>query len=257
MRKKWLLALFPLLAAVALWPLLRQPIGERTYYALEKSGQLAGYVVETTFPAREEAPFPVRILTRVNMMVSLMGQDHSVEIKDDKQVDPVTGELRTHSILSRTGFESKNIHIGLAGDEIRLRIDGGEPRVIHRAADVALDQSPRFWQGLKQDFLKSGLMEKTYRVFDYNTSRVVARRYRNEGRETLHILGEDHEPLNFKAQPPVVVMLAGLQGAGKTTTAAKLAKKKAEIASIREGCAAAISGRRTARSAMFRDRAVP
>ncbi len=43
--------------------------------------------------------------------------------------------------------------------------------------------------------------------------------------ELVRILGEDHEPLNFKAQPPVVVMLAGLQGAGKTTTAAKLAKR--------------------------------
>jgi signal recognition particle subunit SRP54 len=31
-------------------------------------------------------------------------------------------------------------------------------------------------------------------------------------------------PLNLRAQPPVVILLAGLQGAGKTTSAAKLAK---------------------------------
>ena len=43
--------------------------------------------------------------------------------------------------------------------------------------------------------------------------------------ELVRILGEDHAPLDLKAQPPVVVMLAGLQGAGKTTTAAKLAKR--------------------------------
>jgi signal recognition particle subunit SRP54 len=43
--------------------------------------------------------------------------------------------------------------------------------------------------------------------------------------ELVHLLGDDHAPLNFKAQPPVVVLLAGLQGAGKTTTAAKLAKR--------------------------------
>jgi len=42
--------------------------------------------------------------------------------------------------------------------------------------------------------------------------------------ELVSLLGDDHEPLDFKAQPPVVVLLAGLQGAGKTTTAAKLAK---------------------------------
>ncbi|MDJ0701515.1 MAG: signal recognition particle protein [Woeseiaceae bacterium] len=46
--------------------------------------------------------------------------------------------------------------------------------------------------------------------------------------ELVHILGDDHAPLDLKAQPPVVVMLAGLQGAGKTTTAAKLAKRLIE-----------------------------
>lgn len=36
--------------------------------------------------------------------------------------------------------------------------------------------------------------------------------------------GGAREPLNLRAQPPIVVLLAGLQGAGKTTTAAKLAR---------------------------------
>jgi len=36
--------------------------------------------------------------------------------------------------------------------------------------------------------------------------------------------GGGREPLNLRAQPPIVVLLAGLQGAGKTTTAAKLAR---------------------------------
>jgi signal recognition particle subunit SRP54 len=43
--------------------------------------------------------------------------------------------------------------------------------------------------------------------------------------ELVRILGDEHAPINLKAQPPVVVLLAGLQGAGKTTTAAKLAKR--------------------------------
>jgi len=43
--------------------------------------------------------------------------------------------------------------------------------------------------------------------------------------ELVEILGATNEPLDFKAQPPVVLLLAGLQGAGKTTTAAKLAKR--------------------------------
>ena len=43
--------------------------------------------------------------------------------------------------------------------------------------------------------------------------------------ELVHILGDEFTPLNLKAQPPVVIVMAGLQGAGKTTTAAKLAKR--------------------------------
>src|ERR1700691_3722735 len=41
--------------------------------------------------------------------------------------------------------------------------------------------------------------------------------------ELVRLMGEPSAGLNLRAQRPVVVMLAGLQGAGKTTTAAKLA----------------------------------
>ncbi len=42
--------------------------------------------------------------------------------------------------------------------------------------------------------------------------------------ELVSLMGESNEPLNLKAQPPAVILLAGLQGAGKTTTAAKLGR---------------------------------
>ena len=46
--------------------------------------------------------------------------------------------------------------------------------------------------------------------------------------ELVEVLGGDTVPLNLRAQPPVVIFLAGLQGAGKTTTAAKLARRLIE-----------------------------
>ena len=46
--------------------------------------------------------------------------------------------------------------------------------------------------------------------------------------ELVAILGSDTVPLDLKAQPPVVIFLAGLQGSGKTTTAAKLARRLIE-----------------------------
>ena len=42
--------------------------------------------------------------------------------------------------------------------------------------------------------------------------------------ELVKILGEKNEDLNLKAVPPASILLLGLQGSGKTTTAAKLAK---------------------------------
>jgi len=42
--------------------------------------------------------------------------------------------------------------------------------------------------------------------------------------ELVQIMGVQNEALDLRAQPPVVVLLAGLQGSGKTTTTAKLAR---------------------------------
>ena len=41
--------------------------------------------------------------------------------------------------------------------------------------------------------------------------------------ELVRVMGEGVRPINLRTQPPAVILLAGLQGAGKTTTAAKLA----------------------------------
>lgn len=41
--------------------------------------------------------------------------------------------------------------------------------------------------------------------------------------ELVKIMGEGESGLNFKTQAPAIIMIAGLQGSGKTTTAAKLA----------------------------------
>lgn len=42
--------------------------------------------------------------------------------------------------------------------------------------------------------------------------------------ELVETLGKEHQAINLKAQAPVTILMAGLQGAGKTTTVAKLAQ---------------------------------
>ncbi len=43
--------------------------------------------------------------------------------------------------------------------------------------------------------------------------------------ELVHLMGDVNEELNLSTQPPAIILVAGLQGAGKTTTIAKLAKR--------------------------------
>ena len=42
--------------------------------------------------------------------------------------------------------------------------------------------------------------------------------------ELIHAIGETNAELNLRTQPPAVVLMAGLQGSGKTTSVAKLAR---------------------------------
>jgi signal recognition particle subunit SRP54 len=42
--------------------------------------------------------------------------------------------------------------------------------------------------------------------------------------ELVHVMGEANDGLNLNTKPPAIVLMAGLQGAGKTTTVAKLAR---------------------------------
>ena len=44
----------------------------------------------------------------------------------------------------------------------------------------------------------------------------------------IETLGSDAEPIDLNAAPPVAIMMVGLQGAGKTTTTAKIAKRLTE-----------------------------
>ncbi len=45
----------------------------------------------------------------------------------------------------------------------------------------------------------------------------------------IELLGKDAIPLNLNVTPPAVIMMLGLQGSGKTTTSAKLAKRLTDI----------------------------
>ena len=47
--------------------------------------------------------------------------------------------------------------------------------------------------------------------------------------ELVAVMGHQHEGIDLHNKPPVTILLAGLQGAGKTTTVAKLARRLIEV----------------------------
>ncbi|MCP4188788.1 MAG: signal recognition particle protein [Gammaproteobacteria bacterium] len=47
--------------------------------------------------------------------------------------------------------------------------------------------------------------------------------------ELVAVMGHQHDALDLNQKPPVTILMAGLQGAGKTTTVAKLARRLIEV----------------------------
>jgi signal recognition particle subunit SRP54 len=90
-----------------------------------------------------------------------------------------------------------------------------EVRLSLLEADVALPVVKDFIEHVKQKALGQEVM--TSLKPDQAFVKIV-----ND--ELIHIMGDARSELNFKTQPPAIFLMAGLQGSGKTTSAAKLAR---------------------------------
>ncbi len=90
-----------------------------------------------------------------------------------------------------------------------------EVRVALLEADVALPVVKSFIDDVKERALGKEVMTSL------KPAQVMVKVVQEE---LVKVLGEATEGINFNAQPPVVILMAGLQGAGKTTTTGKLAK---------------------------------
>ena len=105
-----------------------------------------------------------------------------------------------------------------------------EVRLSLLEADVALPVIKEFIEQVKQKALGQEVM--TSLKPDQALVKIVHD-------ELIHIMGDSRVALNFKTQPPAIFLMAGLQGSGKTTSAAKLArylketeKKKVMLVSV-------------------------
>jgi signal recognition particle subunit SRP54 len=82
-------------------------------------------------------------------------------------------------------------------------------------ADVSLDVAKNFIEKVKPKALGQEIVRST------SPGDMVVKIVHDE---LINLLGEKNTEINLNAIPPVPMMLVGLQGSGKTTTTAKLAR---------------------------------
>ncbi|WP_115710899.1 signal recognition particle protein [Legionella sainthelensi] len=90
-----------------------------------------------------------------------------------------------------------------------------EVRLSLLEADVALPVIKEFIEQVKQNALGQEVL--THLNPDQAFVKIVHD-------ELIHVMGDERVELNFKTQPPAIFLMAGLQGSGKTTSTAKLAR---------------------------------
>jgi signal recognition particle subunit SRP54 len=88
-------------------------------------------------------------------------------------------------------------------------------------ADVALDVARAFTDEAKKHAVGVAVIKSV------TPGQMVVKIVHDQLVETL---GAQAQPIDLNAPPPVVIMMVGLQGSGKTTTTAKLGKRLSEIA---------------------------
>ncbi|HTT49425.1 MAG TPA: signal recognition particle protein [Pseudolabrys sp.] len=95
-------------------------------------------------------------------------------------------------------------------------------REVRRAlleADVALDVARAFTEGVKKEAVGVEVMKSV------TPGQMVVKIVHDQLVQTL---GADSQGIDLNAAPPVAVMMVGLQGSGKTTTTAKVARRLAD-----------------------------
>ena len=108
------------------------------------------------------------------------------------------------SLKKAPSLDEKQVDEGLRG--IRQALLEG---------DVSLDVAKQFIKNVKPKALGQEIIRST------SPGQMVVKIVYDE---LVKLLGEKNEDINLNAVPPVPMMLVGLQGSGKTTTTAKLAK---------------------------------
>ncbi len=144
--------------------------------------------------------------TRVSTLVSEGSPTSAIVIGCYKMFENLTNKLESifSKLKSAPSLTEEQVNSGLK--EIRLAL---------LEADVALPVTKEFIANVKPKAIGKEIIKST------SAGQMIVKIVYDE---LVNILGSKNEELNFKTVPPVSLLLVGLQGSGKTTSAAKLAK---------------------------------
>ena len=150
--------------------------------------------------------FAVLLEIRVSTLVSEGSPTSAFGVARIKMFENLTNKLENifSKLKSAPSLNEEQVDSGLK--EIRQAL---------LEADVALTVTKEFIKSIKPKAIGQEIIRST------SPGQMIVKIVYDK---LVHILGTKNEELNLKALPPVSLILVGLQGSGKTTTAAKLAK---------------------------------
>ncbi|NOQ76497.1 MAG: signal recognition particle protein [Methylococcaceae bacterium] len=119
------------------------------------------------------------------------------------------------NLTDRLGSTLKNLKGQGKLTESNIKDTLREVRMALLEADVALPVVTDFIEKLKEGALGKKVQSSL------NPGQALIKLVQSE---LVLVMGEANEELNLHANPPAIIMMAGLQGAGKTTTVAKLGR---------------------------------
>jgi signal recognition particle subunit SRP54 len=119
------------------------------------------------------------------------------------------------SLSERLGNTLKNLRGQGRLTESNIKDSLREVRMALLEADVALPVVREFIDHVKERALGEGVMQSL-------TPGQALIKIVND--ELVKVMGEANEELNLSVRPPAVILMAGLQGSGKTTSVAKLSR---------------------------------
>lgn len=117
-----------------------------------------------------------------------------------ESLNSVFSKLRGKSIISEDDFN-------LAMREIRIALI---------EADVSLEVAKKFINNIKDKVIGEKVIKSV------SPAQMIIKIVQDN---LVAVLGSEKSDLNLAVKPPAVIMMVGLQGAGKTTTSGKLALK--------------------------------